>query len=144
MTLPRAEVTGLIYSKMFYVKTEGRFEIVNITKEVEEIIRESGIKNGLCIVFLPHATATLILNEDEPNIREDYLRVVKELFVKEGYKHDIIDDNAHAHVTSAFTKPFLLLPVRDGRILRGTWQEIMLLELDGPRERKVFVEVIGE
>ncbi len=132
-----------MYSKVFDVETRERFDIVNITREVEEVVEESGIKEGICIVFLPHATCTVILNEDEPNIREDYLRAFKELFLREGYKHDRIDDNAHAHVGSAFTKPFLVLPVKDGKIVRGTWQEILLLELDGPRRRRIFVGVLG-
>ncbi len=127
----------------FEIESNNRLEIINITSKVEKIVRESGIKDGFCLVFLPHATATILLNEDEPRIRDDYKRFIEETFKKEGYKHDLIDSNAYAHVCSAFTKAFAMIPIKDSKLYRGTWQEILLAELDGPRRRKVFVLILG-
>ena len=120
-------------------------EVVDITREVENIVIKSGIKNGVCIVHLPHATAALMLNEAETGLWHDYIRLVKEVFKPDGdWRHNLIDSNAHAHLASGFIGQTRVLPIKDGRIVRGTWQNILLLELDGPRHRRVVVEVMGE
>lgn len=107
---------------------------------------ESGIRNGICLVFVPHATAAIIANEYEPRIVADYIELVKQLFKPEyPWKHNSIDNNAHAHLASAIIGPSRIFPVKDGRLVRGTWQEILLIELDGPRSRrKIVIEVMGE
>ncbi len=134
-----------VFVKEFTVSTSGREDIVNITRLVEEAVRESGIRNGLVLVYVPHATALLIVNEDEPGLRKDYLSKLLQLFPRHGeYLHNRIDDNANAHLASAFVGSSRIFPLVDGRIVRGTWQEILLVDLDGPRTRRVVVEVIGE
>ena len=134
-----------IYFSEFGVTTSSRIEIVDITSEVENVVARSGIKNGVCIVHLPHATAALMLNEAEIRLWQDYLRLVKEIFKPDwDWQHNIIDSNAHAHLASGFIGQTRILPIKDGRLVRGTWQNILLLELDGPRHRRVVVEVMGE
>lgn len=134
-----------IYFSEFRVATSSRIEIVDITREVENVVLKSGIKNGMCIVHLPHATAALMLNEAETGLWHDYIRLVKEVFKPDGdWQHNLIDSNAHAHLASGFIGQTRVLPIKDGRIVRGTWQNILLLELDGPRHRRVVVEVMGE
>jgi len=134
-----------IYFSEFGVTTSSRIEIVDITSEVENVVARSGIKNGVCIVHLPHATAALMLNEAETRLWQDYLRLVKEIFKPDwDWQHNIIDSNAHAHLASGFIGQTRILPIKDGRLVRGTWQNILLLELDGPRHRRVVVEVMGE
>jgi len=135
-----------VFFKEFAVSTSERFQVVNITSHVEEAVKESGIKNGVCLVFVPHATAAIIANEYETNIVSDYIELIRQVF-KPDYKwrHNRIDNNAHAHLASAVIGPSRIFPVREGRIVRGTWQEILLVELDGPRpHRRVIVEVMGE
>ncbi len=128
----------------FHVQTRSRFEVVRITGNVEEIVRESGIREGFALVFVPHATAALILNEYEPRIVEDYITWIKRVVPPGGgWRHDEVDSNAHAHIASAFIGQSRVLPVSEGILVRGTWQEVLLLELDGPRRRTVVVEVIG-
>ncbi len=128
----------------FYVETTKRRELINITSKVEEIVRRSGIKDGICLIFVPHATAALAINEDEPNVRKDYMNLLERLVPEEGnYYHNIIDNNADSHLLSFLLKPFLVLPVKDGELVRGTWQELFLVELDGPRRRRVVVTVLG-
>jgi len=123
------------------VSTKGKFDLVNITDLVEREVR--GVKEGVVFVFLPHATSALIMNEDEGGLKEDILNKLRELVPEDGnYLHNRIDDNAHAHILSSILKQFVLLPVKDGKLLRGTWQEILLLEFDGPRERRVLIKVL--
>ncbi|OYT47976.1 MAG: hypothetical protein B6U85_03850 [Desulfurococcales archaeon ex4484_42] len=133
-----------VYSESFYVRTNKRFEIVRITDKVEDIVRVSGIRNGLVLVYLPHATAALIANEYEPRIVSDYIEWVRKNIPPEApWRHNEIDSNAHAHIASAFISSSRVFPLINGELVRGTWQEILLLELDGPRNRKVLVEVLG-
>ncbi|BES81478.1 secondary thiamine-phosphate synthase enzyme YjbQ [Pyrodictium abyssi] len=129
----------------FTVTSSSRFEVIDITTKVETIVQNSGIRNGLCLVFVPHATAAIIANEAEPGLLSDYIDFLKETF-KPDYKwrHNRIDDNAHAHLASAVIGPSRVFPVMNGRLVRGTWQNILLIELDGPRTRRVIVEIMGE
>ena len=135
-----------IYFQEIVLSTTKRFQLIDITREVENIVRKSGIKNGLCLVFAPHATAAIIANEHESGLMDDILTRIKELVQPDRrWKHNIIDDNAHAHIGSALIGADRILPVRDGHLIRGTWQNIFLVEMDGPRSRRyVIVEVIGE
>jgi len=134
-----------VFVKEFTVSTRNREDIVNITRQVEDIVRESGIKNGIVLVYVPHATALLIVDEDEPGLRRDYITKLLQLFPREGdYLHNRIDDNANAHLASAFVGSSRVFPLVNGRIIRGTWQEILLVDMDGPRTRRVVVEVLGE
>ncbi len=128
------------------LSTRNRFELVDITYEVEEAVRKSGVRNGLCLVFAPHATAAIVANEHEAGLMEDILTRIREFVQPERrWRHNIIDDNAHAHIGSALFGAERVFPVRDGRLVRGTWQNIFLVEMDGPRSRRrVVVEVIGE
>jgi len=135
-----------VHVREIVLKTRNRLELVDITHRVEEIVAESGVKNGLCLVFVPHATAAIIANEHEYGLIEDILKKVSEEFPHNGkWKHNRIDDNASAHLASAFLGAERTFPVVNGRLVRGTWQNIFLLELDGPRPiRRIIVEVIGE
>ena len=133
-----------VYSESFYVRTSRRFEVIRITDRVEDVVRASGIRNGLVLVYLPHATAALIANEYEPRIVSDYIEWVRKNIPPEApWRHNEIDSNAHAHIASAFIASSRIFPLINGELIRGTWQEILLLELDGPRNRKVLVEVLG-
>ena len=132
------------YSEEFYVSTSKRFEVIRITDRVEEVVRKSGIRNGLVLVYLPHATAALIANEYEPRIVSDYIEwVMKNIPPDAPWRHNEIDDNAHAHIASAIISSSRTFPLINGRVIRGTWQEILILELDGPRSRRVIVQVLG-
>jgi secondary thiamine-phosphate synthase enzyme len=132
------------YAKTIKLRTTSRLEVINITDHVEKAVEESGVKNGLCLVHVPHATAALVLNEDEPNLKQDLLRLVDEL-TRNNWMHNRIDNNAEAHLASILLGSTRILPVINGKLVRGTWQEIMLVELDGPRsERRVVISLIGE
>lgn len=124
------------------IKTKKREEIIDITHEVEEQVAISKIKEGFCLVFVPHATAALTINENaDPAISEDLLESLRGLIPKGKWKHDRIDGNADAHIKSAIIGPSLTIPIKENKLKLGTWQGIMLCEFDGPRERKIIVEV---
>jgi len=135
-----------VFSKEVRLRTSERRELINITRLVEEVVEESGVRNGLVIIYAPHATAAIIVNEDEPGLKNDILRWVEENIPWDGkWLHNRIDDNAAAHIASALISSCRVIPVVNSRLYRGTWQEIFLLELDGPRaSRRVLVQVIGE
>lgn len=135
-----------VYFKELIVRTQHRKELVDITLEVERAVSKSGILNGLCLVVAPHATAAIVVNEHERGLMSDILRKLEEEYPGDGrWEHNRIDDNAAAHLASAFVGSARVLPIKDGSLVRGTWQNIFLIELDGPRAaRRVIVEVLGE
>lgn len=125
--------------KEFRVSTRNRYQLVNVTGEIDEIIRKSGVKDGLCFVFVPHSTAAIILTENEEGLKKDWLSVLKKLVLGFDFLHDRIDNNADSHILSGLIGQGKNLPVQNGRLIRGTWQQIFLAEFDGPRTRKVIV-----
>lgn len=135
-----------VFFKEITLRTSKRLELVDITYEVENAVRESNIKNGICLVFAPHATAAIIANEHERGLMLDILEKIQEEFPNNGkWRHNRIDDNAAAHIASAFLAAERIFPVKDNRLIRGTWQNIFLVELDGPRSyRRIVIEVLGE
>lgn len=134
------------YKKEIIISTNKNRELINITEYLYKVLEESGIKNGILLVFVPHATSALFANEDEPNIRKDYLNLLEKLVPKNGnYYHNLIDNNADSHLLSMLLKQFYIFPIVDGKIVRGTWQDLFFVELDGPRSyRKILFLVLGE
>lgn len=134
------------FAKVLAVSTREKYQLIDITRSVEEFVSDSKIQEGLCLVHASHATAAIICNENESGLVHDILRKVKEIFPPgAGYFHDRIDDNASSHIASALIGASRSFPIRSGRLVRGTWQNIFLLELDGPRARRtVDVQIIGE
>ncbi len=117
----------------------------DLTKKVKEIVKKSGIKNGIANVFAPHATGVLFLGEFEPNINEDYLNLLAKLAPEgAGWKHDLIDNNAHAHLRSMLVGTSICIPVKNSELLLGTWQRIIFVENDRDRVRRVVVSLVGE
>jgi len=130
---------------VFKVSTSERIELKDITREVNAEVQKSGVKDGIALVYVPHATAALITNENERGLVSDLLGMIKGLVpMDKPYEHDRIDNNAWSHLTSVVLGPDLTIPVTGGQLERGTWQNIFLVELDGPRNRKVVVKAVGK
>jgi len=128
----------------FMVRTQRMQDMVDITRPVADAVRQSGVADGICLVYVPHATAAVVINENaDPNVCEDILEALGQLIPEGRWRHDRIDSNAAAHIKATILGPSETVPVRDGRLRLGTWQSLMLVELDGPRERSVIVEVRG-
>ena len=136
----------MVYVKELTFRTRGEIDLVDITREVERVVEESGVKNGQALVFVPGATGAIVTIEHESGLLEDFKRALRELIPKgKGYLHDRIDDNAHSHLRATLLGASECFPVVDGRLVRGTWQQIFFVELDvRPRHRRVIVQVMGE
>lgn len=120
-------------------------ECIDLTERVREVVLRSGVRAGLCHVMALHSTAAVVVNElDDPNIGRDLLTALDRAVPEHaGWLHDRIDANAHAHIKAAVLGPSELVPVRDGALVLGTWQRILLVELDGPRKRRVSVTLLA-
>ncbi len=124
------------------IRTQRQYEVVDLTAEVARVVTEAGLAEGLCSVYVPHATAAVVINEnDDPNLCDDLLDALARLVPEGQWRHDRIDGNGAAHIKAALLGPGETIPVRAGRLQLGRWQAVMLVELDGPRQRGVLVTV---
>ena len=124
------------------VHTNKKYEIIDITQKVAEVVKKANVDEGLCCVFIPHATAAVVINEnDDMQIGMDLLDALDKLVPEGVWRHDQVDSNGAAHLKAAILGPSETIPVQKGRLALGTWQAVMLVELDGPRDRKVIVTV---
>ncbi len=140
-----------LVSKKLYVRSKKRMELINITHMVREIVKHSNIKDGLCLIFSLHTTSALLMNEDESGLKQDIIDFLR-LIVPENreyhhhhylYKDGRMAVNAWAHLRSILLGLFLVIPVKDGDLLLGGRESIYFVELDGPQERNIVVQVWG-
>jgi len=124
----------------FRLRTKAKREMIDITAQVADIVARAAPAEALCSVYTPHATAAIVVNEnDDPNVCVDVLDALDRLIPAGVWRHDRVDGNAASHIQATILGPGETIPVRDGRLVLGTWQAVMLVELDGPRERRVVV-----
>ena len=124
------------------IRTHGEKDIVNITGLVNEVVKKSNITAGTLLVFTPHTTTALTVNEDEPGLLGDILNKLADLVPKgEGYSHDKIDSNAHSHILASIIGCSVSVPIINSKAALGTWQSLLFIELDGPRNRTVIVQI---
>jgi secondary thiamine-phosphate synthase enzyme len=123
------------------IRTPSHSALVDITSQVDQLVRESGIQEGACYIFVPHTTAGLTINENaDPTVRSDILETLQKIVPWRGdYKHS--EGNAAAHVKASLMGFSQHVFISRGRLDLGTWQGIYLAEFDGPRTRKVWVQV---
>jgi len=129
----------------FSIETGAAVEALDITDSVREVVAELAGASGLCHVMVLHSTASVVVNEfADPNIGRDITNALERAIPERAdWLHDRIDDNAHAHIKAAVLGPSEIVPLADGELVLGTWQRILLLEFDGPRKRRVHVQLIG-
>ncbi len=132
-------------AEFFTVETERPAQSIDIKSRVSDIVRRSGVRDGLCQVMVMHSTAAIVVNETaDPNIGSDVISALDRSVPERGqWLHDRIDDNAHAHIKAAILGPSAVIPVQDGELLLGTWQGVMLIEFDGPQKRRVSVQLLA-
>jgi len=123
------------------VRTESPQQMVDITTTVRHVVRESGITRGTCMIFIPHTTAAVTINENaDPNVRRDIIDILEAMAPSQGnYLHT--EGNAHAHAKATLVGPSVSVFVEAGQLVLGTWQAIFLCEFDGPRTRNVLIRV---
>ena len=128
----------------FEVPTQSRVQFVNITARVQDALREEGIRDGLCHVFVPHTTAGVTINENaDPDVTRDVIAVLERL-VPRGADYRHVEGNADAHAKASLVGASATVPVANGRLVLGTWQAIYFCEFDGPRQRRCIVTAIGK
>lgn len=132
-----------VFNEKVVFSTKDPIDLVDLTGKVHEVVRKSGIKNGLIHVFAPHATGVLILTEHEPSLDRDVKEFLEKLVpMHGGYRHP---SNAHAHLRSMLLPPDRTLPIIDGEAVFGTWQSLVFVETDVyPRQRTIIMQAIGE
>ena len=125
------------------IKTKNRIEMVDITYLISEAIEESDIKDGLCLVFVPHTTAAVTINENaDPDVQRDILASLSSIVPFPGnYRHR--EGNADAHIKASLMGDSQTIMIENGKLLLGTWQALFFCEFDGPRTRQVIVKVIA-
>ena len=124
------------------VKTRSRTELIDITSDVSQLVRKSGIKAGLCLLYVPHTTAAVTINESaDPSVKSDILMILNQIVPWEAnYRH--MEGNSPAHVKSTMVGASELVAVENGSLVLGTWQGIFFCEFDGPRSRKIHVRFL--
>jgi len=126
------------------LRTRSRHEFLDLTREIQAAVQKSGVREGLCHLFVPHTTAALTINENaDPSVKSDILMVLNKIISdQEPYRH--LEGNSPAHVKASLLGPQLTLMVSSGRLVLGTWQGIYLCEFDGPRSRRLHLKVVAD
>ena len=135
------------YRKELWFEVPTRRALINITSQVDECLRESGITEGLVLVNAMHITASVFINDDEAGLHHDYDRWLEELAPHEPvskYRHNVGEDNADAHMKRQIMGREVVVAVTEGRLDFGTWERIFYGEFDGRRRKRVLVKIIGE
>jgi secondary thiamine-phosphate synthase enzyme len=126
----------------FSVHSPDQTAIIDITQEVQAVVDESGIKNGICYIYIPHTTAAVTINEHaDPDVKYDILMEINKVIpFKDSYKH--MEGNSAAHIKASLFGNSEIVYVQNGRLQLGTWQGIFFCEFDGPRTRQVWVNLL--
>jgi secondary thiamine-phosphate synthase enzyme len=126
------------------VRTKERSQMIDITDKVSRAVDEMKIRNGLAIVFVPHTTAAITINENaDPDVKHDLLRKLSEMIPKSEsyYRHN--EGNSDSHVKTSLVGNSVMVLIENGKLVLGTWQGIQFCEFDGPRERDVIIKLAG-
>jgi secondary thiamine-phosphate synthase enzyme len=126
------------------VPTGSRTEFLDLTSSIQDLVRQSGVSEGLCHLFVPHTTAAVTINENaDPSVISDILMVLNKIISdREAYRH--AEGNSPAHIKSSLMGPQLTVLVSGGRLLLGTWQGIYFCEFDGPRNRQLHIKIVAD
>lgn len=135
------------YRKQLYFNLPARRGLVNITRDVEQAVRESGVREGLVLVNAMHITASVFINDDEPGLHRDFEEWLENLAPEKPYsryRHNGFEDNADAHLKRSVMGREVVVAITDGKLDFGPWEQIFYYEFDGKRKKSVLVKIIGE
>ncbi len=134
------------YRKELWFNTKNRYELVHISDEVREAVQESGIQEGFVLVNAMHITASVFINDNESGLHSDYMEWLEKLapYSKRGYRHNVGEDNADAHMKRQIMGREVVIAVTEGRLDLGPWEAVFYGEFDGKRKKRVLVKIIGE
>ncbi len=137
-----------VYSEELRFKTSGENDIIDLTDKLQGLIDKTEVKNGLMCVFVPGSTGSVTTIEYEPGLKRDFPEALERIAPRDiyYYHHETWhDDNGRSHVKASILGPSLTIPIKDGYLVHGTWQQIVFIELDTrPRSRRIIIQVIGE
>ena len=136
------------YTEYMWFNTKKRWELINITPEVQAAITKSSVKEGLCLVNAMHITSSVFINDDEPGLHEDFMKFLEKLAPHEPisqYKHNLTgEDNADDHLKRTIMGREVVVAITKGKLDFGPWEQIFYGEFDGRRKKRVLVKIIGE
>lgn len=126
------------------IKTDNQTQLIDITSQIRKIVRESGVKDGICIVFIPHTTAAVTINENaDKDVQIDILKEINKVIpFNDGYRH--MEGNSAAHIKASLFGFSDQIIIQNGDLLLGTWQGVYFCEFDGPRNRKAYVKIMAD
>ena len=134
------------YTEHLWFNTAKRIEFINITDKVEQVVKKSGVKEGIVLVNAMHITASVFINDEEPGLKQDFIEWLNKLVdTKKDYKHNLTgEDNAYAHLMRTIMGREVVIAITNGKLDFGPWEQIFYLELNGQRKKRVMVKIIGE
>ena len=126
----------------FEVRTSSQTELIDITRSVQEVLKKTGVEDGICIIFIPHTTAAVTINENaDPSVVQDIVMELNKIIpFKDQYRH--MEGNSPAHIKASLVGCSQIVFIESGKLVLGTWQGIFFCEFDGPRNRKVYVKMV--
>lgn len=130
-------------TELLHIKTKHVKEVVDMTEMIQTVIRKANMKEGLCSVFVTHTTAAVTTGEIGEGTEEDFLQIVEEMIPRIQFRHAHDPSHAWSHMAASILGPSLIIPVSAGSLILGRWQSVMFVELDGPRERSVYVSLMS-
>lgn len=137
-----------VYNEEVHFSTKGEGDIVDLTDRVKEIVKKSGVKDGLVCIFVPGSTGAVTTIEHEPGLLKDLPNALERIAPRDAYyyhEETWHDGNGHSHVRASIIGASLTIPIKDYKIIHGTWQQIVFIELDiRKRERRLIIQVLGE
>lgn len=127
---------------MLTIKTHNHTEFIDITDHVQKAVSASGVSRGLCMVYVPHTTAAVTINENaDPNVPLDLVTILEKTIPwKNGYRH--MEGNSAAHMKTSLVGASEMVAIENGRLVLGTWQSLFFCEFDGPRNRNIYLQII--
>jgi len=131
-------------TKVISIATRSRTEFIDVTSRVEEVVKKSGVENGICFIFSPHTTAGVTINEGaDPSVREDIIYQLNKIVpFSSDYRH--LEGNSPAHIKTSLVGSSCTVAIENGKLHLGTWQAIFFCEFDGPRARKLVIKILKE
>ena len=135
------------FNQYLWFNTKNRQEFINITSQVEEAVKKSGVKEGLCLVNAMHITSSVFINDDEPGLHSDFNSWLEKLapYGKDKYKHNLTgEDNGDAHLKRTIMGREVMVAITNGKLDFGPWEQIFYGEFDGKRKKRVLIKIIGE
>lgn len=125
------------------VQSRREQEFIDITDRVEKAVRELGLSSGTCLLYVPHTTAGITINETaDPAVKDDILGTLQRL-VPASLDYDHVEGNAHSHIQASLMGSSVMIAIEDGRLVKGTWQGVLFGEFDGPRDRSVWIQPLA-